>query len=62
MRSKSGPDKNRRRSKEGQGAKPIAASKPIKAEDRSDAERSRPRRARKPEQGGGRSEDERSRH
>ena len=42
MRSKSGPDKNRRQSKEGQGAKPIAASKPIKAEDRSDAERSRP--------------------
>ena len=43
MRSKSGPDKNRRQSKEGQGAKPIAASKPIKAKDRSDAERRRPR-------------------
>ena len=42
MRSKSGPDKNRRQSKEGQGAKPIAASKPIKAKDRSDAERRRP--------------------
>ena len=42
MRSKSGPDKNRRQSKEGQGAKPIAASLPNKAEDRSEAERSRP--------------------